>query len=129
MNNDVKKQLDRLQRRERLKNIIPVILILFILMAVFGTIYAYRYSSGDTTKITGTVIGVQYMTVTKTGEKEYFLVKLDDGEVVMVRAPANEIFRKNKKAYLRKTKTKILGNVRYDFIGYTQDILDSPTSH
>ena len=121
MKQDTKKQLDKIQRQERLKSFIPVLYISLALIVVFAAILLYRYSPGKSTEVYGVVTGLHGMPVPKRGEIIYLLVELDGGEVIKVQKPNGILYKKGKWVQLKETKSFIFGNTRYDFQAYSLD--------
>jgi hypothetical protein len=79
MKKDAKKQLDKIQRQERLRNILPAIFVSLALIILIAAFLIYRYSPGDSVEVSGVVTGLYGKPVPKRGEIIYFLVELDDG--------------------------------------------------
>jgi hypothetical protein len=121
MKQETKKQLDKIQRQERLKNLIPALYISLALIVIFAAILLYRYSPGKSTEVYGVVTGLLGKPVPKRGEIIYLLVELDGGEVIKVKKPDEILYKKGKRVQLTEIKSFIFGNTRYDFQAYTKE--------
>ncbi len=70
-------------------------------------------STGQSTEILGTMIGVHGVS-TETGNVLYLFIKLENGSIVEAIKPRHIDFIKGQKVTVKKTKTSILGNIRYN---------------
>jgi len=122
MKQDAKKQLDKIQRQERLRNILPAISTSLLLIILIAALLIYRYSPGNAVEVYGVVTGLYGRPVLKRGEKIYLMVQLDDGRIVKTRKPNQVIYRKNQRVQLLEIKTYMLGNIRYDFRTYIEGV-------
>ena len=122
MKKDAKKQLDKIQRRDLVRNILPAIFVSLALIILIAAFLIYRYSPGDTVEVSGVVTGLYGDPVPKRGEIIYLLVELDDGRVVKTRKPNGVLYKKSNRVQLIETKTYRFGNIRYDFKSYVEDV-------
>lgn len=118
MKQDTKKQLDKLQREEKLRNIIPLLLASTVLIILISGILIYKYSPGKTAQVSGVVTSLHGVTVPKRGEITYLVVELDSGKSVPVKKPNGVLYKKNERANLIEIKTSMFRNVRYEFMSY-----------
>jgi len=125
MKEDAKKQLDRIQRQERVRKILPAIFASLTLIILIAVVLIYRYSPGYAVEVSGVVTGLYGKPVPKRGEIIYFMVQLDDGRVVKAKKPNEVLYRKNQRVQLLETKTYMFGNIRYDFKTYVEGVENS----
>lgn len=121
MKQDTKKQLDKLQRQERLRNIIPLLCVSIVLIILISGFLIYRYAPGKTVQVSGVVTGLHGIPVPKRGEIIFLVVELDSGKSVEVKKPNGILFKKNARAQLIEIRTSMFGNVRYAFKSYEKD--------
>jgi hypothetical protein len=121
MKPESKTKLDKLQRKERLKNIIPLFSAFLVLLVVITGILLYKYSPGKTIEVTGVVKSLHGVPVPKRGEMPYLIVKLDSGKTIQVKKPNYIIYKKEERVQLLEIKTSVFGNVRYEFKSYLKE--------
>ncbi len=121
MREDTKRQLDKLERQEKMKNIIKASCAIVALIVLISAFLIYRYSPGETVLISGVVTGLNEDPAYRRAEI-YLIVKLSNGKVVEVKKPNSVPFLKNKQVQLTETRASIFGNVRYDFKTYIKDM-------
>ena len=119
MKPETKRQLDKIQRKERIRINIPLFAVTLALLIVITGIFIYKYSSGKMVEVSGVVTGLHGVPVPKRGEIPYLLVTLDGGKTIQVKKPNGVMYKKDERVNLFQIKTSIFGNVRYEFKSYT----------
>ncbi|MBA3028998.1 hypothetical protein KKG29_05545 [Patescibacteria group bacterium] len=122
MKEDTKRQLDKLEHQDKLKNIFKASCAIGALLLLISAFLIYRYSPGETVTVSGVVTGLNGVPVYKRGEVLYLIVELDNGKVVEVKKPIGVPFIKDEQVQLIEIKTFIFGNVRYNFKAYIKDM-------
>ena len=107
MREDTKRQLDKLERQEKMKNIIKASCAIVALIVLISAFLIYRYSPGETVLVSGVVTGLNEDPAYRKAEI-YLIVKLSNGKVVEVKKPNSVPFLKNKQVQLTETRASIL---------------------
>ena len=104
-----------------MRNIIKASCAIGALLILISAFLIYEYSPGETALVSGIVIGLTEDPAYRMTEIQ-LIVELKNGKVVVVKKPDGVPFLKNKQAQLIETTSSILGNVRYSFKSYNEDL-------
>jgi len=116
MKKETKEKLDKLARKDKIKNI--GVFIFVVLFFVGFMVVLIPFFTVDSTKIEGTVFQLTAVP-TDEGNLPIIMVKLKDGEIVRAHIPSNTPFKKDAKVELNKSE-KVGGFSTYKFIRYVE---------